>query len=82
MAVKIRLARGGMKKAARYRVVVQDERMPRDGRFIDQIGRYDPSQDPALIEIDAEKAKEWMGKGAKPSYTVRSLFAKVGIEGG
>lgn len=71
-----------MKKAARYRVVVQDERMPRDGRFLDRIGRYDPYQDPALIEIDAEKAKKWLSKGAKPTSTVRSLFAKVGIEGG
>ncbi|MEE9275894.1 MAG: 30S ribosomal protein S16 [bacterium] len=80
MAVKIRLARGGMKKAPRYRVVVQDERMPRDGRFIERIGRYDPSQDPALMEIDAERAKHWLGKGAIPTTTVRNILDKLGIE--
>lgn len=79
MAVKIRLARAGMKKTPRYRVVIQDERMPRDGRFIEKIGRYDPSQDPALIEIDQEKAKAWLSKGATPTQTVRNLFEKVGI---
>ena len=79
MAVKIRLARAGMKKAPRYRVVIQDERMPRDGRFIEKIGRYDPSLDPALIEIDQEKAKAWLSKGATPTQTVRNLFEKVGI---
>ena len=79
MAVKIRLARAGMKKAPRYRLVVQDERMPRDGRFIEKIGRYDPSLDPALIEIDQEKAKAWLSKGATPTQTVRNLFEKVGI---
>ena len=79
MAVKIRLARAGMKKAPRYRVVIQDERMPRDGRFIEKIGRYDPSLDPALIEIDQAKAKAWLSKGATPTQTVRNLFEKVGI---
>jgi len=79
LAVKIRLARAGMKKAPRYRVVIQDERMPRDGRFIEKIGRYDPSLDPALIEIDQEKAKAWLSKGATPTQTVRNLFEKVGI---
>jgi len=79
LAVKIRLARAGMKKAPRYRVVIQDERMPRDGRFIERIGRYDPSREPALIEIDQEKAKEWLSKGATPTQTVRNLFEKVGI---
>ena len=79
MAVKIRLARAGMKKAPRYRVVIQDERMPRDGRFIEKIGRYDPSLEPALIEIDQEKAKAWLSKGATPTQTVRNLFEKVGI---
>ena len=79
MAVKIRLARGGMKKAPRYRVVVQDERMPRDGRFIESIGRYDPSQDPAFVLIDLEKAKAWMEKGAIPTRTVKNLLDKAGI---
>jgi len=79
LAVKIRLARAGMKKAPRYRVVIQDERMPRDGRFIEKIGRYDPSLEPALIEIDQEKAKAWLSKGATPTQTVRNLFEKVGI---
>lgn len=80
MAVKIRLARGGMKKAPHYRIVVQDERMPRDGRFIERIGRYDPTQNPSLIEVDEDKAKEWMGKGAKATRTVRNLLVKAGIE--
>ena len=80
MAVKIRLARGGMKKAPRYRIVVQDERMPRDGRFIESIGRYDPTQNPSLIEVDEDKAKEWMGKGAKATRTVQTLLVKAGIE--
>ena len=78
MAVKIRLARGGMKKAPRYRVVVQDERMPRDGRFIESIGRYDP-QDPAFVHIDLEKAKAWMDKGAIPTRTVKNLLDRAGI---
>ena len=79
MAVKIRLARAGMKKAPRYRVVIQDERMPRDGRFIEKIGRYDPSLDPALIEIDQEKAKAWLSRGPTPPQPVRTLFEKFGI---
>lgn len=74
MSVKIRLARGGMKKAPRYRVVVQDEHMPRDGRFIESIGRYDPSQDPAFIGIDLERANIWMDKGAIPTRTVKNLL--------
>ena len=80
MAVKIRLARGGMKKAPRYNVVVQDERMPRDGRFIEKIGRYDPSQTPSLIEIQEDRAREWLKKGAVPSQTVRNLLDKAGIK--
>ena len=70
-----------MKKTPRYRVVVADERMPRNGRFIEWIGRYDPSESPALIEIDAERAKDWLSKGAIPSATVKSLFEKIGIKG-
>ena len=77
MAVKIRLARGGMKKAPRYRVVVQDEHMPRDGRFIESVGRYDPTKSPSLIELDLEKIKEWLGKGAKPT---QNLIDKAGSE--
>lgn len=80
MAVKIRLARGGMKKAPRYRVVVQDEHMPRDGRFIDLVGRYDPTKSPSLIELDLEKIKEWLGKGAKPTQTVQNLLDKASGE--
>lgn len=79
MAVKIRLARAGMKKAPRYRLVVQDERMPRDGRFIEKIGRYDPSLEPPFVEIDQERAKAWLSKGATPTQTVRNLFEKAGI---
>ena len=80
MAVKIRLARGGMKKAPRYNVVVQDERMPRDGRFIEKIGRYDPSAKPSLFEIHEEKAKEWLKKGAIPTRTVQNLLDKAGVK--
>ena len=80
MAVKIRLARGGMKKAPRYRVVVQDEHMPRDGRSIDLVGRYDPTKSPSLIELDLEKIKEWLGKGAKPTQTVQNLLDKASGE--
>ncbi len=80
MAVKIRLARGGMKKAPRYRVVVQDEHMPRDGRFIETVGRYDPTKSPSFIELDLEKIKEWVGKGAKPTQTVQNLIDKAGGE--
>lgn len=77
--VKIRLKRMGMKKAPSYRVVVADERMPRDGRFIEEIGFYNPMTDPAQIKIDAEKAKKWLSNGAQPSDTVRALLKKSGI---
>lgn len=69
----------GAKKAPFYRIVVADSRSPRDGRFIDEIGTYDPTREPAAIEIDAEKAKKWIGTGAQPSDTVRSLFKKSGV---
>jgi len=69
-----------MKKAPRYRVVVQDEHMPRDGRFIESVGRYDPTKSPSLIELDLEKIKEWLGKGAKPTQTVQNLIDKAGSE--
>ena len=82
MAVKIRLKRMGMKKKPFYRVVVADERSPRDGRFIEEIGTYDPMQSPAVIKIDNEKAVAWMKNGAQPSDTVRILLKKTGaIEG-
>ena len=77
--VKIRLTRMGAKKAPSYRVVVADSRYPRDGRFIDEIGFYNPMTEPATVSIDADKAKDWMGKGAQPTDTVKSLFKKNGI---
>ncbi len=77
--VKIRLTRVGAKKAPAYRIVVADSRYPRDGRFIDQIGSYNPMTNPAEVKIDAEKAKDWMQKGAQPTETVKSLFKKNGI---
>ena len=80
MAVKIRLTRLGKKKAPYYRVQVADSRTPRDGRFIEEIGIYDPTQEPSLIKIDAEKAKKWLENGAKPTETVAKLFKIAGIE--
>jgi small subunit ribosomal protein S16 len=77
--VKIRLKRVGAKKAPKYRVVVADERMPRDGRFIEEIGYYDPMTEPATVKIDAEKAQKWINNGAQPSDTVRALLKKSGI---
>ena len=79
--VKIRLKRVGAKKAPKYRVVVADERMPRDGRFIEEIGYYDPMTEPATVKIDAEKAQKWIKNGAQPSDTVRSLLKREGIIG-
>ena len=78
MAVKIRLRRMGAKKAPYYRIVVADSRYPRDGRFIEKIGTYNPLVDPPAIEVDAEAAKAWMAKGAQPTETVRSLLKKSG----
>ena len=79
MAVKIRLRRMGAKKSPFYRVVVADSRFPRDGRFIEEIGTYDPMRDPAVIKIDAEKAKAWIATGAQPTDTVRYLLKKSEI---
>ena len=80
--VKIRLKRMGMKKHPFYRIVVADERSPRDGRFIEEIGYYNPMKQPADIKVDNEKAAEWMSKGAQPTDTVRVLLKKSGaIEG-
>ena len=82
MSVKIRLKRMGMKKKPFYRVVVADIRSPRDGRFIEEIGYYDPMKQPAEIKIDNEKAVAWMKNGAQPTDTVRALLKKTGaIEG-
>ncbi len=78
MAVKIRLKRMGMKKKPFYRIVVADERTPRDGRFIEEIGTYDPMTNPAQIKIDVEKAESWMKNGAQPTDTVRILLKKAG----
>ncbi|AIC94859.1 MULTISPECIES: 30S ribosomal protein S16 [Bacillaceae] len=79
MAVKIRLKRMGSKKAPFYRVVVADSRFPRDGRFIEEIGTYNPIAQPAQVNIKEDKALEWMLKGAKPSDTVRNLFSNAGL---
>ena len=79
MAVKIRLRRMGAKKAPFYRVVVADSRYPRDGRFIEEIGTYDPTKDPAVVNIDGEKAKKWISNGAQPTDTVKALLKKNGV---
>ncbi|TLS37341.1 30S ribosomal protein S16 [Pseudalkalibacillus caeni] len=79
MAVKIRLKRMGAKKNPFYRLVVADSRAPRDGRFIEEIGFYNPVASPIEIKIDEEKALDWMLKGAKPSDTVRNLFSNAGL---
>lgn len=76
MAVKIRLRRMGAKKAPFYRVVVADSRYPRDGRFIEEIGTYDPTKEPALVNIDTAKADEWIKMGAQPTDTVKRLLKK------
>ncbi|HIU63512.1 MAG TPA: 30S ribosomal protein S16 [Candidatus Avacidaminococcus intestinavium] len=79
MAVKIRLKRMGAKKNPFFRIVVADSRSPRDGRFIENIGYYDSTVEPAVVKIDEEKALAWMAKGAQPTDTVKSLFSKDGI---
>ena len=79
MAVKIRLRRMGAKRAPFYRVVVADSRYPRDGRFIEEIGTFDPTKDPAIVNIDAEKAKKWISNGAQPTDTVTALLKKNGV---
>ncbi len=79
MAVKIRLKRMGAKKAPFYRLVVTDSRTPRNGRFIEEIGYYNPISKPAQVQINSEKAIEWLKKGAQPSDTVKTLFKKSGI---
>ena len=79
MAVKIRLRRMGAKKAPFYRVVVADSRFPRDGRFIEEIGYYDPTKEPSVVKIDAEKAKQWLDNGAQPTDTVREILKKAAV---
>ncbi|MBP3939421.1 MAG: 30S ribosomal protein S16 [Clostridia bacterium] len=79
MMVKIRLRRMGAKRAPFYRVVVADSKYPRDGRFIEEIGTYNPMTDPAEVNIDAEKAAKWLANGAQPTDTVKDLFKKNGI---
>ena len=80
MAVKIRLRRMGAKKAPFYRIVVADSRYPRDGRFIEEVGYYDPTKEPSVIKIDEEKAKTWLANGAQPTETVKALLKIQGIE--
>ncbi len=81
MAVKIRLRRMGAKKAPYYRVVVADSRYPRDGRFIEEIGTYNPLTEPTTFTVDAEKVKQWIANGAQPTDTVKSLLKKNGVIG-
>ena len=80
MAVKIRLKRMGQKKAPFYRIIVADSRSPRDGRFIAEIGTYDPTQEPSAFNVDVEAAKQWLANGAQPTEIVAKLFKKAGIE--
>ena len=77
--VKIRLRRMGAKKAPFYRVVVADSRFARDGRFIEEIGYYDPTKEPSVVKIDADKAKQWLSNGAQPTDTVRALLKKAAV---
>ena len=77
--VKIRLRRMGAKKAPFYRIVVADSRYPRDGRFIEELGTYDPKADPSVVKVDADKVREWIKNGAQPTETVRTLLKKENI---
>ena len=79
MAVKIRLKRMGAKQRPFYRIVVADSRSPRDGRFIEEIGTYNPIVEPAEIKFDKDTAKKWISNGAQPTDTVRALFRKTGL---
>lgn len=79
MAVKIRLKRMGKKRAPFYRIIVADSRSPRDGRFIDEIGTYDPNTEPSTVKVDEEAAKKWLANGAQPTETVAKLFKNAGI---
>ncbi|MBI5343119.1 MAG: 30S ribosomal protein S16 [Deltaproteobacteria bacterium] len=79
MAVKIRLTRTGRKKLASYRVVIADSEAPRDGRFIARVGTYNPKESPAQFQVDEQLVLRWLGKGAQPTETVRSLLKKTGL---
>ena len=79
MAVKIRLRRMGAKKAPFYRIVVADSRYPSDGRFIEEIGYYNPLEDPVVVKVDVEKAKKWIANGAQPTDTVKALLKDAGV---
>jgi len=81
LSVKIRLTRVGSKKKPFYRIVVADSRSPRDGRFIEKIGSYDPKVEPSKIEVDGSKAVEWIKKGAKPTNAVQKIFEKIDLKG-
>ena len=80
MAVKIRLRRMGQKKAPFYRIIVADSNSPRDGRFIDEIGTYDPTREPSVYTVDEEAAKKWLANGAQPTEVVSKIFKLAGIE--
>ncbi len=80
MAVKIRLRRMGQKKAPFYRIIVADSRSPRDGRFIEEIGYYDPTKEPAVVNVNEELAKKWLTNGAQPTEVVARLFKNAGIQ--
>ena len=80
MAVKIRLKRMGQKKAPFYRIVVADARAPRDGKFIEEIGTYDPNQNPSVFKVNEEAAKKWLNNGAQPTEVVGKIFKAAGIE--
>ena len=80
MAVKIRLRRMGQKNAPFYRIIVADSRSPRDGRFIEEIGTYDPTRDPSVYKVNEELAKKWLANGAQPTETVSKIFKMAGIE--
>ena len=79
MAVKIRLRRMGAKKSPFYRIVVADSRYPRDGRFIEEIGYYNPLEEPAVVKVDVEKAQKWIADGAQPTDTVKDLLKRAGV---
>lgn len=79
MAVRMRLKRMGQKKKPFYRIVVADSRSPRDGRFIEEVGTYNPIAQPAEVKVDAEKAQKWLSNGAQPSDTVKSLLKQAGV---
>ena len=79
MAVKLRLKRMGAKKSPFYRIVAADSRMPRDGRFIEQLGTYDPRQNPAKVSLKKEEILKWLGNGAQPSDTVKNILSKEGV---